>query len=194
MRCILAPYRRGFVPSRILIADDHDGMRQMLKKSLEGHPGWAVLAEAKDGMEAVSLALELLPDVIILDPAMPQLDGLHATRNILSVLPDTPILLYTSHAWPTLLIEAVRAGVRQVVSKSAPVEHLIEAVEVALRGNGGDGSDDGRDGVKLAGSSSGSESAADTTASGQSSASRQPSASDQSSASRRRFRTSSSQE
>jgi DNA-binding NarL/FixJ family response regulator len=166
------------VPTRILIADDHDTMRQMLKRTLEDRRGWEVCAEAKDGLEAVQLALEFLPDVVILDFAMPRMNGLHATQNILSVLPGTPILLYTSHASSVLANDAARAGVQQVVSKSVPVEWLIDAIEVALNGKAGEASDGGGEREQAAEVSSASEKPSETQASGQS-------------PSRRRFRTAS---
>jgi DNA-binding NarL/FixJ family response regulator len=125
------------VPHRILIADDYDLMRESLKTALEGEGDWRVCAEAKDGLEAVQLALELLPDAIILDFTMPALDGIRAARRILSVLPHIPILLYTNHASSRLVIEATQAGVRQVVGKAVPINQLVEALECALNGQPG---------------------------------------------------------
>jgi DNA-binding NarL/FixJ family response regulator len=119
---------------RILIADDHSLMRSTLKAALESHPDWQVCAEAKDGLEAVQEAVELMPDIVILDFTMPALDGLRAARKILSAAPAVPILLYTNHASSTLVVEAAKAGVRLVVSKSAPVEELFSAVESVLSG------------------------------------------------------------
>jgi DNA-binding NarL/FixJ family response regulator len=119
---------------RILIADDHSLMRSTLKAALESHPGWQVCAEAKDGLQAVQEAVELMPDIVILDFTMPAMDGLRAARKILSAAPAVPILLYTNHASSTLVVEAAKAGVRLVVSKSAPVEELFSAVESVLSG------------------------------------------------------------
>jgi DNA-binding NarL/FixJ family response regulator len=126
---------------RILIADDHDLVRRTLKTALEGHEDWQVCAEAKDGLEAVQLALEFLPDAIVLDFTMPFLDGVAAAKKILSVCPRVPIVLYSQHASSTLVIEATHAGVRQVVSKSVPIDHLLDAVAAALNGRPANASD-----------------------------------------------------
>jgi DNA-binding NarL/FixJ family response regulator len=91
---------------RILIADDQEMVRKMLRALLETHTDWQVCAEAANGLEAVQKAAELKPDAIILDLAMPEMDGLHAAREILSNSPTLPILLHTNHAFSTLALEA----------------------------------------------------------------------------------------
>jgi DNA-binding NarL/FixJ family response regulator len=91
---------------RILIADDQELVRKMLKTLLETHADWEVCAEAANGLEAVQKAAELQPDIIILDLAMPEMDGLHAAREILSNNPAVPILLHTNHAFSSLALEA----------------------------------------------------------------------------------------
>ena len=82
---------------RILIAEDHEVARQGIRALLEGHPGWEVCAEAKDGREAVELANSARPDLILLDIGMPNLNGLEAARQILASSPDIPVLI-SDHA------------------------------------------------------------------------------------------------
>ena len=118
--------------SRILIADDHSLLRSVLKTALEGHADWHVCAEARNGLQAVQKAAELKPDVIILDFAMPVMDGLQAAREILLASPGVPILMFTNYAFPALAVEAIRAGVRRVVDKGTGAHELLTAVEALL--------------------------------------------------------------
>jgi DNA-binding NarL/FixJ family response regulator len=120
------------MPYRILIADDHSMVRRALRSSLERHPDWQVCAEAKNGLEAVQKAAELQPDIIILDFAMPFMDGLQAARKILTASPGIPILMFTNYAFPTLMMEAATVGVRQVVDKGLAGEELFSAVQSIL--------------------------------------------------------------
>lgn len=120
------------MPSRILIADDHNLLRHVLKAMLEEHSDWQVCAEAKNGLQAVQKTAELKPDVIILDFAMPVMDGLRAAREIHSVSPAVPILMYTNYFFSTLALEASIAGVRQVIDKGTGADELLAAVETVL--------------------------------------------------------------
>lgn len=104
----------------------------MLKTLLETHAGWQVCAEAANGLEAAQKAAELKPDIIILDLAMPEMDGLHAAREILSNNPAVPILLHTNHAFSSLALEAKKNGIREVLNKSASEQELITTVESLL--------------------------------------------------------------
>ncbi len=104
----------------------------MLKTLLETHADWEVCAEASNGIEAAQKAAELKPDIIILDLAMPEMDGLHAAREILSNNPAVPILLHTNHAFSSLALEAKKNGIREVINKTAPEQELISAVESLL--------------------------------------------------------------
>jgi DNA-binding NarL/FixJ family response regulator len=117
---------------RILIADDQELVRKMLKTLLETHADWQVCAEAANGLEATQKAAELQPDIIILDLAMPEMDGLHAAREILSNNPAVPILLHTNHAFSSLALEAKKNGIREVINKSASEQELISTVESLL--------------------------------------------------------------
>jgi DNA-binding NarL/FixJ family response regulator len=104
----------------------------MLRTVLETHADWQVCAEAANGLEAVQKAAELKPDVIILDLAMPEMDGLHAAREILSDTPAVPILLHTNHAFSSLALEAKKNGIREVLNKSISEQELLSAVEALL--------------------------------------------------------------
>jgi len=116
---------------RILIADDNPSVRNALRQLFEGLPRPSKFIEATDGKEAVSKAVEFRPDVVILDLAMPEMDGLTAARHILRSLPQTPVFLCTMFWSAQLDAEAKAVGVRSVVSK-AESSTLIAAVEQLL--------------------------------------------------------------
>src|SRR5215468_5601499 len=98
--------------TRILIADDHELIRQGLRKVLEERPGWIICGEALTGREAVAKAKELKPDVVVMDFGMPELNGLEATRQIRQVLPETEVLILTMHDSERLASETLAAGAR----------------------------------------------------------------------------------
>jgi DNA-binding NarL/FixJ family response regulator len=124
------------VPYRILIADDHSLVRKVLKTTLENHSDWQVCGQATNGLEAVQKAAELHPDLIILDFAMPVMDGLGAARQILSASPSVPILIFTNYYFPSLVLEADSVGVRQVIDKGLAGNELLFALETLLTGEG----------------------------------------------------------
>lgn len=111
----------------ILIADDNGLVRKLLRGMLERDGGWEV-AGARDGQEAVLKAQELKPDAVILDLAMPVMDGLEAAREIGKALPSAPVILYTIHDSPETTLAATRAGVARVFPKTGSAEALIKAV------------------------------------------------------------------
>ncbi len=118
---------------RILLADDHEVMRRGLRGLLETHENWQVCGEAGNGRQAVELAIELKPEIVVLDLSMPDLNGFEAAKQIHSALPDTEILIFTMHESEELIREALSSGVRAVVVKSDVEGHLIAAVESLLR-------------------------------------------------------------
>lgn len=114
--------------TRILIADDHEMIRQGLRKVLEENHGWTVCGEAVTGREAVTKAGELKPDVVVLDIGMPELNGLEATRQIRRALPNTEVLILTMHDSERLAREALAAGARGFVLKTDLGDTLLTAV------------------------------------------------------------------
>jgi len=121
------------VVSRILIADDNAVVRTTLKALLETQAGWYVCGDVTNGLEAVQKAAELKPDLIILDLAMPEMNGLQAASQISSVSPGLPILIYTNYAFsPETKLDAMKSGVREIINKCASPGQLISAVETLL--------------------------------------------------------------
>jgi DNA-binding NarL/FixJ family response regulator len=117
----------------ILIADDHAVVRHGLRALLETQPGWKVVAAARTGQEALDKAVEVKPDVAILDIGMPTLNGLDAAGLILKELPKTRIIFLTMHATEELIEKTVKAGARGYVLKSDAERDLINAVDTVLR-------------------------------------------------------------
>jgi DNA-binding NarL/FixJ family response regulator len=121
--------------SKILIADDNALVRKLLRIMLEGQKGWQICAEASNGSEAILKAQESKPDAVILDFAMPLLDGLDAAREITRTLPSVPILLFTLYDSPEMTLAAKEAGVSRVLPKTASGLPLIQAVRDLLTAN-----------------------------------------------------------
>jgi DNA-binding NarL/FixJ family response regulator len=114
---------------RILIVDDHEVIRRGLRALIESHPGWEVCGEAATGREAVEKAKKLMPDVVVMDIAMPELNGLEATRQILKAAPRTGVLILTVHESEQLVREVLEAGAQGYVLKSAAGRDLVAALE-----------------------------------------------------------------
>src|SRR5947209_6727071 len=118
---------------RILIADDHEVVRQGLCALLNSHPGWEVCGEASDGWEVVSKAADLRPDVIAMDVGMPNLNGLDAARQILTADPRQKILFLTVYDSEQVAQKALETGARGVLLKSDAGRELLSAVEALQR-------------------------------------------------------------
>lgn len=118
--------------TRILIADDHEMMRTVLRNMINSHDGWEVCAEARNGSEAVAWVKELRPDLIILDLGMPVMDGIQAAREINKRDPEAQMIMFTLHASPEVEEQARRVGVKRVVSKAKNGGRLILAIEQTL--------------------------------------------------------------
>jgi DNA-binding NarL/FixJ family response regulator len=118
---------------RILLADDHNVVRKGLRGTLEEYDDWNVCGEASNGREAVKLALELKPDIVVLDLTMPELNGIEATRQIKKSLPQTEILIFTMHETEEMILRAFEAGARGFVLKSDDELELVEAIKVISR-------------------------------------------------------------
>jgi DNA-binding NarL/FixJ family response regulator len=116
---------------RILIADDHDVVRMGIRLLLESQPGWVVCGEARTGREAVAKALELRPDLIILDVSMPELNGVEVTRQIRRTLPAS-ILIVTMYDSERMARAAIEAGASGYLSKADAGQVLLDAVHAVL--------------------------------------------------------------
>jgi len=117
---------------RVLIVDDHAIIRRGVQGILRGHPEWELCGEAENGQEAVRLAGELKPEVIIMDVSMPGMNGVEATRVIKKNLPEAKILLLTLHMSVDLVRSAFKAGARGYVLKSDAEQDLIRALLVVM--------------------------------------------------------------
>ena len=113
---------------RILLADDHELVRQGLRTLIEGHAGWQVCGEATTGREAVAKTRELKPDIVVMDFTMPELNGMEATRQIRAALPRTQVLILTMHESEELVREVLAAGARGYVLKSDAGRALVDAL------------------------------------------------------------------
>ncbi|MCX6936737.1 MAG: response regulator transcription factor [Verrucomicrobia bacterium] len=113
---------------RILIADDHDVVREGIKSLLATRAEFRVCGEASNGREAVALARELKPHLAVLDFSMPELNGLEATRQIRAALPDTEVLILTMHDSETLAHEVLAAGARGLLLKTHAKSQIAAAV------------------------------------------------------------------
>jgi len=119
----------------LLIADDHTLLRQGLALLLRLKPGLDVVAEAENGRQAVELTLKLAPDVVILDYAMPEMDGAEACREILRQRPDTRIVTLSMHGEPHFVQIMLDAGAGAYVLKSEAVSDLVKAIHAVRHGH-----------------------------------------------------------
>jgi DNA-binding NarL/FixJ family response regulator len=119
--------------TRILIADDHEVVRSGLRAILEKQPGFEVVGEASNGLEAAQQALATRPDVVILDYAMPVQNGVEATREIRAKSPRTEVLIFTMHDSEEIVEDVLSAGARGYLLKADANNHLIAAVQALGR-------------------------------------------------------------
>ena len=119
------------MPTRILLADDHEMLRSGLRVLLAAEPGMEVIAEARDGRTAVRLAAEMSPDVVVMDIGMPDLNGIEATRQIKGANGQGPkVVALSAHSDERYVQEMVRAGASAYVLKDSAFEELAKAVKV----------------------------------------------------------------
>lgn len=118
--------------AQILLADDNQVILQLLRRLIESHAGWQVCGEAATGQEALARAIELRPDLLVLDFAMPGLNGLQVAEQISRACPNLPIILHTIHDFPEMIAEAKRVGIREVVSKGDTAARLLDTMESLL--------------------------------------------------------------
>ena len=119
---------------RILLAEDHALVRQGTRELLEQQPDLVVVAEASDGQEAVQLALQERPDVVIMDFAMPKLNGIEATRHIKAVAPGIAILVLTAYDSEQYVVAFLEAGAAGYLLKDVSVDKLVEAIRAVHAG------------------------------------------------------------
>lgn len=119
---------------KVLIADDHTIVRSGVRLLLDAEPDVDVVGEALDGIEAVELAGRLQPDVVLMDIAMPGMDGMEATRHIKEEWPQVNVLVLTMHRQDEYLFEVLKAGASGYILKAAETNELIHAVRVVARG------------------------------------------------------------
>jgi DNA-binding NarL/FixJ family response regulator len=120
--------------ARLVLADDHDLVREGIRAVLEGEPDLEVVGEAANGREAVEVCRDVRPDLVLMDVRMPGMDGLAATRAIKEELPETSVVMVTMHESPDYLLEAIKAGAAGYILKDAAGERLVEAVRRTLEG------------------------------------------------------------
>ena len=113
---------------RVLLADDHNMIRQGLRALLEKETGLRVVAEAQDGREAMKLAAELRPDVVVMDVAMPNLNGIEATRSIVEEQPGTRVLSLSMHSDKRFVREMFAAGASGYLLKDSAFQELAQAI------------------------------------------------------------------
>jgi DNA-binding NarL/FixJ family response regulator len=118
----------------ILLGDDHTLVRQGVRKILEEHRDWTVVHEAADGRDAVAKAIELQPNIAILDIGMPALNGIEATRQIAKRAPTVQVLILSMHAGEAYVVQALQAGARGYLLKDSADVDLVRAVSAVSAG------------------------------------------------------------
>jgi DNA-binding NarL/FixJ family response regulator len=119
---------------KVLLVDDHALVRRGFRRMLEDEPTFQVVGEASDGVEAVESAEKLQPDVIVMDCALPQINGIEASRRILEKKPETKILMLSMHSEDTLIRQAMDAGAKGYVLKNAMDLDLVSAIKKVAEG------------------------------------------------------------
>jgi two-component system response regulator NreC len=122
------------MPIRILLADDHTIVRDGLRALLERQADMSVVAEAGDGRECVQLAAEHSPDVVMMDVAMPEMNGIEAARRILSANPKTSVLMLSMHQDESYVLRSLKAGARGYLLKDAPRDDVLTAIRTVAAG------------------------------------------------------------
>lgn len=119
---------------QVLLADDHGVVRKGLRFVLEQEPDITVVGEAVDGREAVRLAKELQPTVIVMDIAMPQLNGIDATSQAMKASPNSNVLILSMHNDESYILRSLEAGARGYILKDNAEDHLVQAIRVVAQG------------------------------------------------------------
>jgi two-component system response regulator NreC len=119
---------------RILLADDHTVMRAGLRLLLERHEDFEVVGEAADGRQAVDIAAEQKPAVVVMDIAMPQLNGVEAARQIMNRDPETAIVMLSMHSDESYVLRSLKAGARAYLLKDSAEADLVSAIQAIIEG------------------------------------------------------------
>jgi len=119
---------------RVVIADDHPVIRGLVRSTLQQHPRFEVCGEAENGAEAIEEVKRVRPDAVILNVTMPLVNGFQAAREIKKQVPETAIVILSSHADKHFIEEAKKIGVRAYVPKSKVGQALVKALEAAVAG------------------------------------------------------------
>lgn len=119
---------------RVLLADDHTVLRQGIAQVLESQADMTVVAQAKNGLEAVNLTKKYRPNVALLDINMPEMDGVEATRHITTELPETGVIILTMYRRDDYIFEAIKAGASGYLLKEVELSELLRAVRAVARG------------------------------------------------------------
>jgi DNA-binding NarL/FixJ family response regulator len=122
------------VTIRVLLADDHRMLREGLRRSLAAE-GFDIVGEAENGEQAVRMAAELSPDLVLMDVSMPEMDGVQATEIIRHESPGVQVVMLTMHADREVLADAIRAGASGYLVKDCSTEEIAEAIRMALSGD-----------------------------------------------------------
>ena len=119
---------------RVMLADDHPIMRDGMRDALESEGDFEVVGVARDGVEAVTMAQSVAPEVIVMDVMMPNMDGVDACREIMELLPDTRVLMLTASTTEDAVVEAIAAGATGYLQKDSGPEELAEAIREVAQG------------------------------------------------------------
>jgi DNA-binding NarL/FixJ family response regulator len=119
---------------RVVLADDHAVLREATTELVNHQPDMAVVGQAGTGEAAIALARERQPDVVVMDIAMPRIDGLEATRQIVAACPGTRVLVLTAHGDAAHVIPLLEAGATGYLPKTAGLDELLDAIRATYRG------------------------------------------------------------
>jgi len=122
--------------TRILLAEDHTIVREGLCSLIENQPDIEVVGEAEDGQTAIELVRELLPDVVIMDITMPNLNGVEATRHITSEFPQVKVIALSIHSNRRFVADMLEAGAKGYILKECLFDELVQAIQAVIAGNG----------------------------------------------------------